>query len=494
MVDKTIKIEIPQPVGEILEALKAHGYEAYVVGGCVRDVLLGREPKDWDITTSAMPQEVKQIFHNTVDTGIQHGTVMVIKNAVGYEVTTYRVDGEYKDGRHPESVTFTRSLEEDLKRRDFTINAFAWGEDGLIDMFDGVKDLKEGVIRCVGDPNERFNEDALRIMRAVRFSAQLGFEIEPQTKAMISKYAVRLADISMERIREEWEKTLMSHNPAFVNEYAELGLAQYIVRGPGADDGMAARCFDPSKDRVMAEIVRRDRLKSALSVGLVERYSEPEELKRRLLMAAFFDNLSCEETNAALRNLRYDNKTREAVVHIIKYKNEKIPADKVAIKQMLNKVGLDTFIAELEFRHVVKSAINDGVEAGIDGSNDICHSVKKEERTENDEAGTSEVSQGSDADDVHKATLSGTEAQAADYYYDLELIAWIAEDLLRKNEPWSISQLAVNGSDLMAAGFPAGKKIGEILEKLLQKVILSPTLNNKETLLEEANYGCEKGI
>ncbi len=437
MVDKSIKIEIPQAVREILEALKEHGFEAYVVGGCVRDMLLGREPKDWDITTSAMPQEVKQIFHNTVDTGIQHGTVMVIRNAVGYEVTTYRVDGEYKDGRHPQSVTFTRSLEEDLKRRDFTINAFAWGEDGLIDMFDGVKDLKDGIIRCVGDPDERFNEDALRIMRAVRFSAQLGFEIEPRTKAMITKYAGRLADISMERIREEWEKTLMSMNPAFVNEYAELGLAQYIIRCVAADgSSAAARCFDPSKDKIMAEIVRRDRLKSALSVELLERYSEPEELRRRLLMAAFFDNLSPEETNAALRNLKYDNKTREAVVNIIKYKNEKIPADKVAIKQILNKIGLDTFIAELEFRHVVQTA----------------------------------------------------------EYYDLELIAWIAQDLLRKNEPWSLSQLAINGSDLIAAGFPAGKKIGEILEKLLQKVILSPTLNNKEMLLEEANYGCEKGI
>ena len=437
MVDKSIKIEIPQAVREILEALKEHGFEAYVVGGCVRDMLLGREPKDWDITTSAMPQEVKQIFHNTVDTGIQHGTVMVIRNAVGYEVTTYRVDGEYKDGRHPQSVTFTRSLEEDLKRRDFTINAFAWGEDGLIDMFDGVKDLKDGIIRCVGDPDERFNEDALRIMRAVRFSAQLGFEIEPRTKAMITKYAGRLADISMERIREEWEKTLMSMNPAFVNEYAELGLAQYIIRCVAADgSSAAARCFDPSKDRIMTEIVRRDRLKSALSVELLERYSEPEELRRRLLMVAFFDNLSPEETNAALRNLKYDNKTREAVVNIIKYKNEKIPADKVAIKQILNKIGLDTFIAELEFRHVVQTA----------------------------------------------------------EYYDLELIAWIAQDLLRKNEPWSLSQLAINGSDLIAAGFPAGKKIGEILEKLLQKVILSPTLNNKEMLLEEANYGCEKGI
>ncbi len=432
MVDKNIKIEIPQSVSEILGALKEHGYEAYIVGGCVRDVLLGREPKDWDITTSAMPQEVKEIFHNTVDTGIQHGTVMVVKHGVGYEVTTYRVDGEYKDGRHPEHVTFTRSLAEDLKRRDFTINAFAWGEDGLIDMFDGERDLKDGIIRCVGDPDERFNEDALRIMRAVRFSAQLGFKIEPQTKAMISKYASRLADISMERIREEWEKTLLSPNPTFVNEYAELGLSQYIISCP------ESRCFDTSKNRILTEINKRARLRSALSVGLIERHSEPGELRKRLMMAAFFDNLSYEETNAALRYLKYDNKTREAVVKIIKNKNTEIPTDKVGIKHLLNKIGLDAFIEEIEFRHVVNTGA----------------------------------------------------LVEPPYGYDLELTAWIAEDLLNKNEPWSISQLAINGSDLIAAGFPAGKKIGEILEKLLQKVMLSPTLNDKEILLEEAKHGC----
>ncbi len=492
MVDKNIKIEIPQPVREILEALQEHGYEAYIVGGCVRDMLIGREPMDWDITTSAMPQEVKQIFHNTVDTGIQHGTVMVIKNAVGYEVTTYRVDGEYKDGRHPQSVTFTRSLEEDLKRRDFTINAFAWGEDGLIDMFDGVKDLKDGIIRCVGDPEERFNEDALRIMRAVRFSAQLGFAIEPRTKAMISKYAGRLADISMERIREEWEKTLMSPNPAFVNEYAELGLARFIVRCQADDAGDAAgRCFDSSKDGLMTQIIRRDRLKSALSVELVQRYSEPQELKRRLMMAAFFDNLSYEEANAALRYLKYDNKTREAVVNIIRYKNEIIPADKVAIKQILNKIGLDTFIAVLEFRHVAESAINDDAESGINSSNEE-HRSEINDGVESETDGSNYIYQNHDSE-----IIAGEETQCQTVdptYYDLELIAWITQELLRKNEPWSLSQLAINGSDLIAAGMPAGKKIGEILEKLLQKVILSPTLNNKEMLLEEANYGCEKGI
>ena len=179
-----LTIMVPGAVREILKTLQDAGYEAYIVGGCVRDAILGLEPKDWDITTSALPEQVKSLFSNTVDTGIQHGTVMVIRHGTGYEVTTYRIDGEYKDGRHPENVVFTRSLAEDLKRRDFTINAFAYSpEKGVVDMFDGLEDLENRLIRCVGDPNARFSEDALRIMRAVRFSAQLAFKIETVTLA-----------------------------------------------------------------------------------------------------------------------------------------------------------------------------------------------------------------------------------------------------------------------------------------------------------------------
>ena len=168
------------------EKLCEHGYEAYLVGGCVRDMLLGREPGDWDITTSAKPEEVKAVFRRTVDTGIKHGTVTVMMGKEGYEVTTFRIDGDYTDGRHPDSVTFTPDLIEDLKRRDFTINAMAYNRDrGLVDAFGGRKDLEDGVIRCVGAAEERFTEDALRILRAIRFSAQLGFEIEEHTENAI---------------------------------------------------------------------------------------------------------------------------------------------------------------------------------------------------------------------------------------------------------------------------------------------------------------------
>ena len=177
------QINLPDDVKYILNTLRAAGYEAYAVGGCVRDCLLGKLPKDWDVTTSALPEDVKRLFPRTVDTGIKHGTVTVMVKSEGYEVTTYRVDGKYTDGRHPESVSFTASLDEDLKRRDFTINALVYNEtNGVTDLFGGTDDLDNKIIRCVGVAEERFGEDALRILRAIRFSAQLGFEIEEENE------------------------------------------------------------------------------------------------------------------------------------------------------------------------------------------------------------------------------------------------------------------------------------------------------------------------
>ena len=207
-------IQLPEDVKAILHTLQTAGYEAYAVGGCIRDSLLGRIPDDWDITTSAKPEETKALFGRTVDTGIRHGTVTVMRHGRGYEVTTYRVDGEYEDGRHPKEVTFTASLKEDLKRRDFTVNAMAYNEkDGLVDLFGGRQDLERGIIRCVGDANERFSEDALRIMRAVRFSAQLGFVIENGTREAIRSHAENLRQVSAERIQIELTKLVTSPHP-----------------------------------------------------------------------------------------------------------------------------------------------------------------------------------------------------------------------------------------------------------------------------------------
>ena len=224
-----MKIQIPAAAQEIVEKLCEHGYEAYLVGGCVRDMLLGREPGDWDITTSAKPEEVKAVFRRTVDTGIKHGTVTVMMGKEGYEVTTFRIDGDYTDGRHPDSVTFTPDLIEDLKRRDFTINAMAYNRDrGLVDAFGGRKDLEDGVIRCVGAAEERFTEDALRILRAIRFSAQLGFEIEEHTENAIKKIAPNLVHVSRERVQVELTKLLISPLPGRIRQVYETGISPWV--------------------------------------------------------------------------------------------------------------------------------------------------------------------------------------------------------------------------------------------------------------------------
>ena len=226
----TTMIELPERVKEILDTIMEAGYEAYAVGGCIRDSILGRKPNDWDITTSASPYEIKELFRRTVDTGIQHGTVTVMMDKEGFEVTTYRIDGDYKDGRHPSEVTFTASLKEDLRRRDFTINAMAYNEqNGLVDIFGGMQDIADGVIRCVGEPRERFSEDALRIMRAVRFSAQLGYQIEEKTKAAIEELAPTLKKISAERIQVELVKLVTSKHPEELLTAYETGITSVIL-------------------------------------------------------------------------------------------------------------------------------------------------------------------------------------------------------------------------------------------------------------------------
>lgn len=223
-------IQLPGKVKCIIDTLEEAGFEAYAVGGCVRDSMLGRKPEDWDITTSASPWQVKELFPVTVDTGIKHGTVTVLIGHEGFEVTTYRIDGEYEDKRHPKEVLFTSDLLEDLKRRDFTINAMAYNDKkGLVDAFGGARDLEDKKIQCVGDPVERFTEDALRLMRAVRFSAQLGFSIEGRTKEVIPALAGNLADISEERIQTELVKLLVSGHPEELRTLYETGMTKVFL-------------------------------------------------------------------------------------------------------------------------------------------------------------------------------------------------------------------------------------------------------------------------
>ena len=225
-----MKIELPKKVLFIINNLQLAGYDAFAVGGCVRDSILARKPQDWDITTSAKPEAIKEIFRRTVDTGIEHGTVTVMIGKDSYEVTTYRIDGAYEDSRHPKEVRFTNCLEEDLRRRDFTINAMAYNDDvRLVDVFGGMQDLNHHLIRCVGDPRERFSEDALRILRAVRFSAQLDFPIEPDTAKAVKELAPNLKNISAERIQTELVKLLTSPHPERIQDACELGITKVVL-------------------------------------------------------------------------------------------------------------------------------------------------------------------------------------------------------------------------------------------------------------------------
>ncbi len=307
-------IKTPREVNEIITALTRLGYEAFAVGGCVRDSLLGREPEDWDITTSARPEQVKGIFKRTIDTGILHGTVTVMKNHVGYEVTTYRIDGEYEDGRHPKSVEFTSSLREDLRRRDFTINAMAYSQDtGIVDEFGGMEDLRAGVIRCVGNPMDRFQEDALRILRAIRFSAQLGFSIEEKTREAIRVIAPRLVKVSKERIQMELTKLLLSGHPEKIQEVYALGISPYI-----------SPWFHQ---------INREHLE--ISPRLPE--------KKYIRWAALLKDTQAEDVVCILKDLKMDNDTIFGVRLLNQWIYRDIPVHKPAIRRAMSQMEPEYF-------------------------------------------------------------------------------------------------------------------------------------------------------
>ena len=304
-----VRIQLPYEVEWVIGKIRDAGYEAFAVGGCVRDTLLGRTPEDWDVTTSARPEVVKAIFERTVDTGLQHGTVTVLKNRKGYEVTTYRIDGEYHDGRHPDSVEFTPDLLEDLKRRDFTINAMAYShETGIVDEFGGMEDLKAGIVRCVGRPEDRFTEDALRLLRALRFSAQLGFEIEESTYAAIKTIAPNLAKVSKERVQAELTKLLLSAHPERILLLKETGLSVQIV--PGFDAVFAPALFS-KLSRLPAE--------------------------KSLRWAGFLLCQSTKQAEAVLKGLKMDNETIGNVSRMIEGAKETLPLEKPAIRRAMSR-------------------------------------------------------------------------------------------------------------------------------------------------------------
>lgn len=312
-------MQLPEDVRAIIGTIEEHGCEAYAVGGCVRDTLLGKTPYDWDITTSALPMQVKSMFKRTVDTGLKHGTVTVMIGKTGYEVTTYRIDGEYKDGRHPENVEFAVNLLEDLKRRDFTINAMAYSDkNGLVDEFDGQGDLERGIVRCVGNPIERFTEDALRMMRAIRFSAQLSFEIDKETYKAIEKLSPNIAQVSMERIQVELTKTIMSDNPEKVELYYETGIFSVVLPD-------------------VAAIFEGRYRQNALSML---KHTQKTVILR---YAALLNSLEPDKAKGVLRSLKLDNHTVDSVTAIVANSKVTIDENEPAIREALNRYGRELF-------------------------------------------------------------------------------------------------------------------------------------------------------
>lgn len=441
-------LEIPYKVEKILKTLEQAGHEAYAVGGCVRDSILGRTPDDWDITTSARPEQVKELFHRTVDTGLQHGTVTVMLDKEGFEVTTYRVDGEYEDGRHPKEVTFTASLEEDLKRRDFTINAMAYNPSvGLVDLFGGMKDLDGKIIRCVGEPLERFTEDALRIMRAVRFSAQLGFVIEEKTRNALSVIAPNLKNVSAERIQTELVKLLVSPHPDYLRTAYETGITREFL--PEFDACMETEQNTPHHCYSVGEHTLRSLLyvpqdKTLRLTMLLHDIGKPEMKTTDETGRDHFKMhgpVGEKMARAILRRLKFDNDTIRKVSHLVKWHDSRPVETPKSVRRAVNQIGVEFFEDYLTVQKADLAAQS---------------AYKREEKL---------------------SRVQGVER--------------IYREIMAKKECVSLSALAVTGKDLIEAGVKPGKEIGELLAQLLELVLEDPERNEKETLLALAGLSAD---
>ena len=447
-----LKIKMPQGAVFIIDELNKNGFEAYIVGGCVRDSLLGNKPHDWDITTSATPYQVKDIFKKTVDTGLQHGTVTVLvdKSHSGggeyaFEVTTYRVDGIYEDHRRPKEVSFSTSLTEDLKRRDFTINAMAYNDtDGVVDIFGGRDDLENHIIRCVGKPSERFDEDALRILRAVRFAAQLGFNIDESTKTAMKNQAKYLCDISAERIREEFTKLIISDNPFMIETAYELGLTKVFL--PEFDLMMNTPQNNPNHlysvgmhtIKVMENVPKDVVLRYA---ALLHDVGKPEcRTTDEKGTDHFYEHqkIGSEMAKEILRRLKFDNETIERTTRLVFYHDYGIGGDLgiKAFRRFLAKLGTENFSDFIAIR-------------------------------EADRLAQSEYNQ-----DKKLASINNLKK--------------MYETVVSEKQCLKIADLAIGGKELIELGMKPGKDMGDMLHELLEEVLDEPGLNSKEYLLNMA--------
>ncbi len=437
-----MKIKLTEDVSYILDILIKNGYEAYIVGGCVRDSLIERQLKDWDITTSAKPEDILRLFEKTIPTGIKHGTVTVVLNKNNYEVTTYRIDGDYSDNRHPDEVIFTSSLKEDLSRRDFTVNSLAYNSiNGLVDMFDGISDLHNRLIKCVGDPDKRFNEDALRMLRAIRFACQLDFTIDEETYIAISRNYALLRNVSSERIKDEFCKILLTSKPSRgMKMLLETKLLDYIV--PELKESVGFDQKNPHHDKNVFDHIMSvlDNSEENLVVrlgALLHDIGKPRtfSIDKKGIGHFYGHNVvSAQMAEEILKRLKFDNKTIEKVLiiiteHMSAYNNMK----NRTLKKFISRVGVDN----LEDLFQLQIADSKGHKKDADFS----PILKRREEV---------------------------------------------KKILESGEPFTVSQLKINGNDLITLGFKPGKYIGVILNELLEKVMEKPELNNRDSLLKIA--------
>lgn len=424
--------EIPSDVQYIIDVLYKNGYEAYMVGGCVRDIVLGRKPNDYDITTNAKPHIVASLFKKVILTGLKHGTVTVVINNNQYEVTTYRVDGDYEDNRHPENVSFVNNIRDDLSRRDFTINAMAYNNrSGLIDCFEGICDLNNKIIRTVGNAENRFKEDALRMLRAVRFAVQLDFKIEESVLKSIINLSKNIESISKERIREEFNKIVIK-DPKGLKLLYKCGLLQYILNDL---DKAFSNPNNFNKNLFNHLINSSCEIENKLYLRLVMLFHDLGEL---YIDKEKYNNYSVESAQLAeniLRNLKYDkitiNKVKTLILH-----HEDILESKFSIKKLLNSIGKNLFEDLIKVKRAHAYSIN-------------CSNTKKK-------------------------------------IDEINIIENKYNHIISENECFHLKNLNINGEDLIKIGVSKGKDIGIMLNYLLTKVMKDNQINSKEKLISIA--------
>ncbi len=445
LLNSEFSIRIPFEVERIIEVLKSRGHQGYIVGGCVRDSIMGRIPNDWDITTDAEPLQMMDYFscfENVIPTGIKHGTITVVVNGKSFEVTTFRVDGQYSDHRRPDYVVFTKTLKADLSRRDFTINSMAYNaEIGLIDYFHGLQDIKKCEVGCVGNADERFKEDALRMLRAVRFAAQLGFKINQETKTAILRNNHLIKNVSMERINQEFSKIIVS-DPFCIRDLWKLKLLYHIM--PEFLDTMVTKQDNPYHIYNVGEHILHSMasIEPTLHLRLTMLLHDIGKPKQKTIdkkgIGHFYGHqeVSSEMARDILKRLRYDNDTIDKVSQLVLFHDERIVDGKKCIRKWLSRIGKDALL------------------------------------------------------DLVKVKEADSKSQNPIYYNGrhiiLEKIKILIQEIIEKDECVTVKDLGINGNDLMDLGYSQGKEIGTVLKMLLEKVIENPELNERQSLVDAA--------